>query len=279
MARITTAVVPAAGLGSRMLPATKATPKELLPAGAKPMIHHVLDEAVRSGITRVCIVIREGKELIRDYFLAPAHPALQHHAAVLQLTELTMRCDLHFVFQRAARGLGDAILQAKDFVGGETFVVMVPDQLLLGDVDATRQIVDAARADDTAIWTSLVRLTNDEVTFFPGARGFEVDTAADEGDVVELGRILSDEEVACAFRDHSYQIRGFGRTVYPPQIFQYLGTEHTNQATGEVDLLRTMEAATQELRHCGVVLSGQPLDLGTFDGYHHCLPVLWRSSR
>lgn len=270
------AVIPAAGRGTRFLPVTKAVPKELLPAGRKPLIQHVVEEAVRSGIREVCVVVREGKESVRDYFTAP-HAASDASGpgarALSELEDLLARCSLTFVRQESPKGLGDALLAAREFVAGEPFVMMVPDQLFLSEVPAAAQLTARWRPG-AAVWTSLARVPKAEVEFFGGARAFELGGADAEG-VFEVGRILSDEETSAAYGAEDFELRGFGRTVYPPEIFEYLGADYVNPRTGEVDLLKTFEGFAGRLAHRGVVLEGEPLDLGTFRRYERYLPRLW----
>src|SRR6516165_5676037 len=113
---LTKAVIPAAGLGTRMLPLTKGAPKEMLPVAERPMIHHVVQEAADAGIVEICIVIRNGKEAIRRYF-EDDDPEIDQPDRVVE--KLRNRCKIVFTYQAAPRGIGDAILCAKDFVGDE----------------------------------------------------------------------------------------------------------------------------------------------------------------
>src|SRR5215210_1364241 len=98
------AVIPAAGFGSHMLPITKSIPKEMLPVGRKPMIQHVLEEAILSGIKQVCIIIREGKEVIRDYFCAPYPAERKSDKQTEELERLKESCELSFVYQPSPLG-------------------------------------------------------------------------------------------------------------------------------------------------------------------------------
>ena len=268
------AVIPAAGLGSRMLPVTKGVPKELLPAGGKPAIQHVVEEAVASGIRQICVVIREGKEAVRDYFLRRQPEALKRVPVVEELEDLVSRCELTFIYQHEPRGLGDALLQAREFVAGGPFMMMIPDQLARATPPATRQLARYRRPGDSAVWSSLVRLPKAERDFFPGARGFECEPAG-AGEMLELGRLLGEEETRAAYADAEHELRGFGRTIYPPEVFEHLGREYANPETGEVDLARTFEALTRRVAHKGVVLEGEFFDLGTFAGYYRYAPRLW----
>jgi UTP--glucose-1-phosphate uridylyltransferase len=272
------AVVPAAGFGSRMLPVTKSVPKEMLPVGRKPVIQHVVEEASAAGIREVCVVIREGKEIIRDYFRSGPPAGHERDESMVELKELVARCELTFILQRRPRGIGDALLEAREFVGGQPFVMMVPDQLLRSDTPATLQLTRAWKPG-AAIWTSLVRVPREDVPFFGSSRGFELrgggdnddDDDAAPGTAFDVGRILGEEETRAAYAGSPFEVRGFGRTVFPPEIFDYLGEEFASAETGEVDLQKTFAAATRRLAHRGVALEGEPLDLGSFGGYHRAL--------
>ncbi len=112
---IESAIVPAAGQGSRMNPLTMAIPKEMFPLGSLPIIEHTLLELVSSGIKRICIVIRKRKEVIREYFN--------------RRKALYKKVELHFAYQEAPLGLGDAIRKGKDFIRGIPFVLGSPDQI------------------------------------------------------------------------------------------------------------------------------------------------------
>ena len=268
------AVIPAAGLGSRMLPITKSIPKEMLPAGRKPMIQHVVEEAVASGLKQICIVIRKGKEAIRDYFCLK-YPHKQDRN-LEELERLLSGCEITFAYQEQPLGLGDALLQARDFVGSHSFVMMIPDQLMRADPPATSQLLKCERAG-SAICTSLLKIPKEETPFFVGARGFRCEQITGSNEFV-MGRIQTEEETVRLYRDLDYEVRGFGRTIYPPVIFDYLGRDFINPQTGEVDLLKTFEQCAAEVEHRGVLLEGEPFDLGTFTGYYHYLPRLWETT-
>src|SRR5262249_28894077 len=153
------------------------------------------------------------------------------------------------------------------FVGGESFVMLIPDQFLLSKIPASLQLNSHWRPG-RIIWTSLVRVQKSEREFFTGARGFEFQPGTDADELV-MGRIRTEEETRAAFPNCDYELRCFGRTIYPPEMFDYFGEEFINPKTGEVDLLRTFEACTNSLEHLGIVLEGDPVDLGTVEGYYH----------
>ena len=267
------AVIPAAGFGTRMLPVTKSVPKEMLPAGRKPMLQHAVEEAAEAGVREVCVVIRPGKEIIRDYF-TPTGARSAGDARLAELEALLARCELTFVSQPRPTGLGDALLRAREFVGGEPFLMLVPDQLMRAPAGAAAQLLARWRPG-AAIWSSLLRLPKEEARFFVGARGVVYEERAPG--LVEISGLLTEEETRSAHEGLDYEVRGFGRTIFPPEVFDYLGGEFADPQTGEVDLLRTFEATRGALRNYGVWLEGEPFDLGTFDGYYHYLPKLWGS--
>ena len=146
---ITKAVIPAAGFGTRFLPATKASPKEMLPIVDTPVIQYVVEEAVASGITDILMVIGRGKRMLEEHFDRSFELELQLEAKG-QLKELekirtiTKLAHIHFVWQREMLGLGDAIRCARHHVGNEPFAVLLGDTLMQSHngIPATRQIID-----------------------------------------------------------------------------------------------------------------------------------------
>ena len=134
MKRVRKAIIPAAGLGTRFLPATKALAKEMLPIVDKPTIQFIVEEALKSGIEDILVVTGKSKRSIEDHF--DSNFELEHNLKekgkndLLRLVDETTGIRLHFIRQSHPRGLGDAVLQAKAFVGNEPFVVMLGDDLM-----------------------------------------------------------------------------------------------------------------------------------------------------
>lgn len=139
------AVIPAAGFGTRLLPATKAQPKEMLVIVDKPVIQYVVEEAVQSGITDVLIIISEGKEVLRDHFkpdtaleqLLEQKGKGEELAAIRNLNHL---CNIHITYQHEQKGLGDAILCAEAFVGADPFAVLLGDTIIESETPLTGQL-------------------------------------------------------------------------------------------------------------------------------------------
>lgn len=271
------AVIPAAGLGSRMLPLTKDIPKEMLTAGRQPMIRQVVEEAVSSGLEQICFVIRKGKEIIREYVCSLQAEVCKPEESMDELARTMAACEFTFVYQRRPLGLGDAILQAAGFVGDDPFVMLVPDQLMFSEVPASLQLIRHWKPE-YQILSSLLRLPKEDVPFFAGARGVDVTAMPSGEEEFVINRLQTEEETRATYRDASFELRGFGRTVYQPEIFDYLGPDFVNPRSGEVDLWRTFEACAGKIPHRGVVLEGEPVDLGTLEGYYHYLPRFGESN-
>lgn len=141
------AVIPAAGLGTRFLPATKSMPKEMLPIIDKPVIQYVVEEAIQSGIEDILIITGRGKRAIEDYF--DASPELELYLRknnkkelVKVVRDISSLADIHYIRQKEPRGLGDAVLKAEKHVGDEPFAVLLGDDIIVGDVPATKQLIE-----------------------------------------------------------------------------------------------------------------------------------------
>ncbi len=165
--KVRKAVIPAAGLGTRFFPATKAMPKEMLPIVDKPTIQYIVEEAVQSGIEDILIIIGRGKRPIEDHF--DSVPELEQNlkekgkTELLRLVQQTTDINLYFIRQSHPRGLGDAVLMAKDFVGDEPFVVMLGDDIMEDKVPLTKQLMD--RYEETHASTlAVMKVPHEEVS-------------------------------------------------------------------------------------------------------------------
>lgn len=240
--RVRTAVVPAAGLGTRLRPLSLAVPKEMFPFGTRPVLDYTLQELRASGITRIAIVMRPEKEAIRDYVMA-------------------CRADysgVEFLFPLQARplGLGDSLAAAREAIGAEPFVMAIPDQVLFGPQAATAQLI-AASGNAEGIWHSQVHLSAHELAYFPGARAYRLQ--ADSTRMLDLEG------------DPESPLRGFGRTLFCAEALDYMTPDYLNPVTGEVDFVRTYQALFRQFELHATTLSGQACDLGTWGGYYYYL--------
>ena len=145
--KVTKAVIPAAGLGTRVLPATKALPKEMLPIVDKPAIQYIIEEAVNSGIKDILIITNRGKNLIEDHF--DRSPELEQKlldfnkdSILLKVKEIANLANIYFIRQKETKGLGHAIKCAKSFVQNEPFAVLYGDDVISGKTPACKQLID-----------------------------------------------------------------------------------------------------------------------------------------
>lgn len=147
--KVRKAIIPAAGLGTRMLPNTKSIPKEMLPLVDKPVIQYIVEEAVSAGIEEILIITNRGKSSMEDYFdYAPdLEKALLRDGKTRECETIRAAADMADVFylrQKETKGLGHAVWRAKSFVGNEPFAVLLGDDIMLSETPVLRQLVDAA---------------------------------------------------------------------------------------------------------------------------------------
>jgi UTP--glucose-1-phosphate uridylyltransferase len=145
--KVSKAIIPAAGLGTRFLPATKASPKEMLPLVDKPLIQYTVEEAVEAGISDIIVVTGRGKRAIEDHFdlsfeLEETLKESGKDKLLNEIRRISELADFCYVRQRHARGLGDAILCAQHLVGAEPFAVMLGDEIIDSSIPAVKQLVD-----------------------------------------------------------------------------------------------------------------------------------------
>jgi len=267
-------VILAAGLGTRMLPITKAVPKEMFPVGKKPMIQLAVEELYASGIKKIAVVIRQGKEIIKEYLLSKYPHRLKLGKSITELEELVSDLEISFVFQEEPTGIGGALLAARDFVDDSPFIMLIPDQLVHATIPATKQLVGNYAPNRRSMWSSLVQLRKEEAPYFVGSGAFEFERLSQRQ--VKIKRLLSEEEASLLYREAPFEIRGIGRTILPPAIFDYLTRERIDPTTGEIDYRKAVKRYTESNPHYGVLLEGIAFDLGTFEGYYHYLPQIWR---
>ncbi|MEE0897066.1 MAG: UTP--glucose-1-phosphate uridylyltransferase, partial [Acutalibacteraceae bacterium] len=146
--KIKKAIIPAAGLGTRVLPASKAMPKEMLPIVDKPAIQYIVEEAVNAGITDILIITNRGKGVIEDHFdhSLELEAMLEKRGNIPVLEDVKKPANLaniYYIRQKVTRGLGDAVLRAKEFVGNEPFAVLYGDDVIIGEIPAIGELCEA----------------------------------------------------------------------------------------------------------------------------------------
>jgi UTP--glucose-1-phosphate uridylyltransferase len=254
-------VIPAAGLGTRFLPATKALPKELLPVLDRPVIQWGVEEAVAAGAREMVVVISEGKELITEHFRR--QPVLE---ALLELRGKTAEleavrasdhlADFTWVMQDQPLGLGHAVLCAADAVGDRDFLCMLPDDLSYAATPVLRQLVDAYEEYHTPI-LALMRVPRDQISRYGAAL-----VSSTHGNVHRVSAVVEKPSPDEAPSDLAIM----GRYVLTAGIFEAL--RHTKPgAGGEIQLTDGIGALIDSGPVHGVEFTGELLDVGTPAGW------------
>jgi UTP--glucose-1-phosphate uridylyltransferase len=241
MARIRKAVFPAAGLGTRFLPATKAQPKEMLPLVDKPIIQYVIEEAVASGLTSIIIVTGRGKNAIEDHFdVSYELERLLEERGKTELLEqvrnISNMINVCYVRQGETLGLGHAVLMAKDLIGDEPFAVMLGDDIIDSPVACMKQMIDVFEEFGGPV-IAVHKVPREEISAYGVIDGIP------EGDSGRVYRIRDMMEKPGA-KEAPSDLAIIGRYILTPDIFKALETTPKDQA-GEIQLtngLRTLKA-------------------------------------
>ena len=254
-------VIPAAGLGTRFLPATKALPKELLPVLDRPVIQWGVEEAVAAGASEMVVVISDGKELIQEHFTRqPELEALLEERGKREELAAVRASDhlAHFTWVRQDRplGLGHAVLCAAEAVGDEPFLCMLPDDLSHARVPVLKQLADAFLAYRTPI-LALMRVSRDQISRYGAAA-----IAESHGKVHRVTAVVEKPPADEAPSDLAIM----GRYVLTPNIFDAL-RETAPGAGGEIQLTDGIGALLESGPVHGVEFEGELLDVGTPAGW------------
>ena len=267
--QIRKAVIPAAGLGTRFLPVTMSVPKELLPILDRPLLQYVVAEAAEAGVEEVIIVTSPGKESIGDYF--QPHAALEQRLAdsgegdlLAKVTEAAGLARVSYVVQHQALGLGHAVLMAKDAVGDEPFVVILPDDIIAHSPGVTAQMVQ--------VFNQVNPQVNPQVN--AGVIAGVIAVEALPWEVVHNYGVVDGTPVS----DRVHRVRGLvekpsreqapsnltivGRYILPPQIFRCLEDTQPG-AKGEIQLTDGLVALLEEHELYAYEFAGNRFDGGT----------------
>jgi UTP--glucose-1-phosphate uridylyltransferase len=264
--RIRKAVFPAAGWGTRFLPATKAQPKEMLPLVDKPIIQYAVEEAVAAGIEQVIIVTSSQKRAIEDHFdLSYELERLLEDKGEIEKLRLVRRisdlANIAYVRQKEQLGLGHAILTCKDVIGHEPFAVLLPDDVVIADRPAIGQLIHAYERTHASV-VAVAEVPAAEVSRY-GIVAAEVDEAhPDSGRLRRMTRIVEKPSPA----DAPSTLAVIGRYVLTPKVFDKL--EQTQRgAGGEIQLTDAIEALMAEQSVYTYEFEGVRYDAGTTMGW------------
>jgi UTP--glucose-1-phosphate uridylyltransferase len=259
--KVRKAVFPAAGLGTRFLPATKASPKEMLPLVDKPLIQYVIEEAVASGVESVIIVTGRGKAAIEDHFDVSfeLEKVLEERGkeaelkAMRAISELARVC---YVRQQEALGLGHAVLQARDLVGNEPFAVMLSDDIVDSETPALRQLLDVYEEYDAPV-IGTMQVAGEAISRFGVIDGEEVK----EG-VYKINDMVEKPSFAEAPSDLAI----IGRYVLTRDIFEDIEKTRPG-AIGEIQITDAMRALLKKRPFYAVRFKGTRYDAGDKLGF------------
>ncbi len=257
------AVFPAAGMGTRFLPATKATPKEMLPLVDKPLIQYGVEEAVAAGCTEIIIVTGRGKSTMEDHFdRAPELEASLERRGKTQLLDIALRvtklAKITYVRQPEALGLGHAVLMAKELVGNEPFAVLLPDDIVDAEVPCMKQMVEAFSRTGASILGSEV-VEGDAIQHYgclDCVRVPEDDRLCEVRDMVEKPKPS----------EAPSQNAIIGRYILTPAIFECLETLKPG-AGGELQLTDGIKALLATEKVYGFTYEGKRHDAGDKLGF------------
>lgn len=254
--KIKKAIIPAAGLGTRVLPASKAMPKEMLPIVDKPAIQYIVEEAVNAGITDILIITNRGKGIIEDHFdhsieLENMLSARGNTEMLQTLNRVANLANIYYIRQKETRGLGDAVLRAKDFVGDEPFAVLYGDDVIIGDTPAIGELCDAY----SKYGKSVVGIKEVSDEFVVKYCSLKVESIGDR----EFSVTDMIEKPTLAEKFTNYAI--LGRCVLDSEIFSILEKTPLG-AGGELQLTDAMRTIAQRDGMIGVDFSGTRYDMG-----------------
>ncbi|MFO8069734.1 MAG: UTP--glucose-1-phosphate uridylyltransferase GalU [Alkalibacterium sp.] len=261
MRKVRKAIIPAAGYGTRFLPATKAMPKEMIPIVDKPTIQFIVEEAIASGIEDILIITGKLKRPIEDHF--DSNPELEESLRkkgkeeLLELVEETTGLNLYFVRQPYPLGLGHAVLQAKAFVGDEPFVVMLGDDIMVDEVPLTKQLIEGyerTHASNIAV----MRVPHEETSNY-GI--IEPEAEVEEG-LYNVRKFVEKPNPEDAPSDLAI----IGRYLLVPEIFDILEKIEPGVG-GEIQLTDAIDELNKTQRVFAKEFKGERYDVGDKFGF------------
>jgi len=254
--KVRKAVIPAAGFGTRFLPATKSQPKEMLPVVDTPTIQHVVQEAADAGIADILMIIGRGKRAIEEHFDRSLE--LENELAekgkideLERIRAISEMANIHFVWQKQLRGLGDAVLHARDHVGKEPFVVMLGDTIIESDRPVTQQLVEVFRRYHEPV-VALEEVEQSKVSRYGVIAGREIEDGL---------FLIHDFIEKPTIEDAPSTLAIAGRYVFTAEIFEHI--ERTPPGKNdEIQLTDAMRLMVKNRAMYGLRFRGVRYDIG-----------------
>ncbi|PAD35266.1 UTP--glucose-1-phosphate uridylyltransferase GalU [Terribacillus saccharophilus] len=262
--RIKKAIIPAAGLGTRFLPATKAQPKEMLPIVDKPTIQYIVEEAVKSGIEDIIIVSGRGKRAIEDHFdksyeLEDQLIKKDKMKMLEEIQDISNLADIHYIRQKEAKGLGHAIATAKKFIGNEPFAVLLGDDIVKTDgTPALKQLTDAFEKYRGSV-VGVQQVPDSEVSKY-GVVAPQGSTS--EPNLLQVSDLVEKPKLEDAPSNYAIM----GRYVLTPEIFDILETLPPG-AGGEIQLTDAIKELNKKQAVYACEFTGDRYDVGDKFGF------------
>ena len=263
MTKIKKAVIPAAGLGTRFLPATKAQPKEMLPIVDKPMIQYIVEEAIAAGIESILIITGRGKSNIANHFdksyELETELGKKGKSEMLNVVEsISNLVQVYYVRQKEPKGLGHAIGCARDFVGNEPFAVMLGDDIIMSEQAAIGQLMDVYEKNGTSV-LGVQRVAKSEVDKYGIIRSQSSSQNNRLHKVADMVEKPSPKEAPS-------NIAILGRYVITPQIFDILENQKPG-VNGEIQLTDALKTLSQAQGMYAYEFDGKRYDVGDKLGF------------
>lgn len=261
MQTVKKAIIPAAGLGTRFLPATKAQPKEMLPIVDKPTLQYIVEEAVEAGITEILIVTGRNKKSIEDHFDKSVELELELErkgdAELLSMVRgISEMINIHYIRQKEPRGLGDAIYCARSFIGDEPFAVMLGDDVVDAKTPCIRQLIDAYEEYQTTI-LGVQRVAREETNKYGIISGKLI-----EDRIYKVKDMVEKPEP----EEAPSEIAVLGRYIITPQIFEIL--RHLKPGKkGEIQLTDGLRELCGKQAMYAYAFEGRRYDVGDKLGF------------
>lgn len=259
--KIKKAIIPAAGLGTRFLPATKAQPKEMLPIVDKPTIQYIVEEAVASGIEDIVIVTGRTKKAIEDHFdkSVELEMELEKHGKdeLLEIArDVSQIANIYYIRQKEPKGLGHAVLTAKNFIGNEPFAVLLGDDVITSETPCLKQMMDMYEQYDSSI-LGVQTVADDQVNKYGIVQG---DKIADRMYTVE--NMVEKPKIGEA----PSNVAVLGRYIITPAIFPLLEKQEAG-AGGEIQLTDALCKLAQQEKMYAYDFVGRRYDVGSKQGF------------
>ena len=254
--KIRKAIIPAAGRGTRVLPASKSCPKEMLPIVDKPAIQYIVEEAVKAGITDILIITNRGKGIIEDHFdhSVELESMLEKRGrtdTLEELNNLANMANIYYLRQKETRGLGDAVLRAKQFVGDEPFAVLYGDDVIIGEIPAIGELMEAYETFGKSV-VGIKEVSDELVVKYSSLKTERIDSMN-----YNVTDMIEKPSLETKFSNFSV----LGRCVLDNEIFGIL--EKTPLGAGnELQLTDAMATIARTKGMIGVEFSGTRYDMG-----------------